>query len=62
MLFSSVLKYKNIKKKKYQDCIKYTCIFKCMNLPKRVKTIISTLKLYKLSRLLKYYCKKLHKT
>ena len=42
--------------------MKYTCIIKCMNLPKRVKTIISTLKLYKLSRLLKYYCKKLHKT
>ena len=40
LLFSSALKNKNISKKK--DCIKYT---KCINLPKRVKTIMSTLKL-----------------
>ena len=44
LLFSSALKNKNISKKNYHDCIKYTCI-KCMNLPKRVKTILSTLKL-----------------
>ena len=42
LLFSSALKNKNISKKNYEDCIKYT---KCMNLPKRVKTIMSTLKL-----------------
>ena len=53
LLFSSALKNKNISiiiiiiiimKKNYQDCIKYTCI-KCMNLPTKVKTIMSTLKL-----------------
>ena len=32
-------------KKNYQDCIKYTCI-KCMNLPTKVKTIMSTLRKY----------------
>ena len=43
LLFSSGLKNKD----NYLDCIKYTCI-KCMNLPNRVKTILSTLKLQKL--------------
>ena len=40
----SILLFSSAFKKKYSDCIKYKCI-RCMNLLKRVKTIMSTLKL-----------------